>query len=43
VHHCAGGLCRKVACVFVLHQWNYSCYLEIAFTFWFTRLLVMSK
>jgi hypothetical protein len=22
VQHCAGGLCRKVTCAFVLHQWN---------------------
>jgi hypothetical protein len=22
VHHCARGLCRKVTCAFVLHQWN---------------------
>jgi hypothetical protein len=22
VHHCAGVLCRKVTCAFVLHQWN---------------------
>jgi hypothetical protein len=22
VHHCAGGLCWKVTCAFVLHQWN---------------------
>jgi hypothetical protein len=22
VHHCAGGLCRKVTCACVLHQWN---------------------
>jgi hypothetical protein len=35
MHHCAGWLCRKVTCAFVLRQWNWS-YLEIAFTFWFT-------